>query len=456
MKLFKLTTLSIVLLTIFSGCVSQPKPEVKVKVDNTLPLVKLTKNGTFVDMNAIAFEWSSMDDERVKGIHIYKQVINEQKSKLKYHATLNNRFATHYVDTKVKPDTAYNYSFKSFSKDAESKMSMAKVVNTLPVLQSVSWIQSIQNMPRSAKIIWRPHTNKKVQLYIIERKTLEDNQWTELAKVDSRLNAEYIDEDLKDNFIYKYRVRVKTFDNIISSPSEIVKVVTKSLPISVKDIKTTKNLPKKIEIRWKKTKTEDFDRYNLYRADASDGSYKVIAKLYNNIFVDTIEDDGKIYFYRVSAVEKNGLESIHDKNSVQGMTLVQPKTPMLSSIRLIDGQIELRWENDDIRAKNYTVIKKSKKGWFDAKVEEIVNIKGMKFIDEEIAPNMTYIYQVYALDKFSIKSVPSIETEIITPKSILGNSIKKVLKTKKQKKHIRNKVSNGSKIEEVITPMKDI
>ncbi len=153
MKLWKLTTLSIVLLLILSACTASPKPKEKSKVDNTLPVVELTINGTFIDMNAIAFEWKSIEDERVNGVYIYKQATNDKDSKLSYYKTVNNRFATHFVDTDVKPDTAYTYCFKTFSKDVESKMSKVQVVNSLPVLQSVSWIQSIQNMPSSAKII---------------------------------------------------------------------------------------------------------------------------------------------------------------------------------------------------------------------------------------------------------------------------------------------------------------
>ncbi|WP_373034478.1 fibronectin type III domain-containing protein [Sulfurimonas sp.] len=449
MKLWKLATFCAASLLILSGCGGAiPKPADEIKIDKTLPIVKLTQNGTVEDMNAVAFEWKAIEDERVKGIYIYKQVVSEEAAELEHYKTINNRFTTHYLDRDIKPETTYNYSFKTFSKEAESPMSEVKVVNSLPVLQSVVWIQSIQNMPRTAKIIWRPHANQKVKSYIIERRTLEEDKWSKIATVDGRLNAEFIDVDLKDNFVYKYRVRVLTYDGIVSTPSEIVQVVTKALPISVKHIVATTDLPRKIEINWEKSTTEDFDRYYLYRSETSDGSYELIAKLYNNTFTDVIEEDGKEYFYRVSAVEKNGLESIHDKLSIQGITLIKPETPSLVEAKIAENKIEIKWNNKDPRVKTYTVVKKAKTGWFDAKDEEFVEIKGTKFLDSEIGPNVTYYYQVFAIDEFGIKSQPSIEVEIKTPNTVADNR-------KKEEEITEPNSKTQKKSEEVIIPTQD-
>ena len=75
MKLWNLTTFLTVLILTFSGCVgTSPKP--KAVVDNTLPIITLTKNGTFADMKAVGFEWNSVkDDPRVEGVYIYKKVV---------------------------------------------------------------------------------------------------------------------------------------------------------------------------------------------------------------------------------------------------------------------------------------------------------------------------------------------------------------------------------------------
>ena len=449
MKLQTLVLFCTVSLLVFSGCGSiLPNPSDEIKIDKTLPIVKLTQNGVVEDMTSIAFEWNSITDGRVKGIYIYKQKNNQEGSELRHYKTINNRFATHFLDKDVTPDTSYIYSFKTFSKTAESQMSEMKMLNSLPVLQSVVWIKSIGNMPRAAKLIWRPHSNQKVKLYIIERRTLEENSWKEIATIDGRHNAEYIDTKLKDDYVYKYRIRVETFDNIVSTPSEIVQIVTKPLPSHVKYIVATTDLPRKIVINWEKSTAQDFTSYYLYRSTSSDGSYALIAKLQNHRFEDIIEEDAKEYFYRVSVVEKNGLESIHDKISIQGITLIKPQTPVLSAATIVNNNIEISWKNKDSRVKKYSIVKKSKTGWFDTKEEEFVDIKGTNFLDPEIGPNITYYYIVYAIDAHGIKSNPSIEVQIKTPPSIKDNSKKEEMIQEKPSKPVNKEVK-------VIIPTQD-
>ena len=419
MKLWTLSTFCAASLLVLSGCGATPKPKEEVVTDSTLPMVTLTKNGTVVDMNAIAFEWKSIKDPRVKGIYIYKKNpdTKETKSELEYYKTIESRFTTHYVDIDVVPDTKYSYAFKTFAKDSEGVQSRVIVLNSLPVLESVSWIHSITDMPRSAKIIWRPHTNQKVKSYIVERKTLEDDSWERLAVIEGRLNAEYIDLNLNDNFVYNYRVRVETFDDILSSPSQIVKVITKALPTGISKITTTKNLPKKIRVNWEKSTAKDFGLYYVYRSESVDGSYDLVATLHNNRFEDKIGEDGKSYFYRVSVVDKDGLESKHEKLSIQGMTLQKPETPDVVKVNEVNGNIEITWSSNDSRINTFTVTKTHKKSWIDQVTEDFEGIKGNKFVDREVLADSEYTYIIHGIDKNGIKSEPSIEMKITTKES---------------------------------------
>jgi len=421
MKLWTLSTFCAASLLIFSGCVgSTPTPKEEIVVDESYPVVTLTKNGIIPDMTSIAFEWESIKDPRIEGIYIYKSYPDDNalQGELKYYKTINSRFQTHFLDKDIQPATQYTYAFKTFSKDAEGKQSRVYVVHSLPILKSVSWIYSITDMPRVAKIIWRPHANQKVKSYIIERKTLEKDEWEELATIDGRLNAEYIDTDLKDNYVYKYRIRVETYDGLVSAPSEEVKVVTKALPKGIKHITATRDLPRMIKIDWEKSMTKDFDHYNLYRSDEVDGSYELIATLFNPTFTDKIEEDGKSYFYRVSELDKDGLESKHDKISIQGITLVKPATPGVVQAKLINNsKVELKWSSKDPRVKSFTVTKTEQEGWLKSVSQDIEGITGNKFIDQEIKPDTKYTYIVYGVDENGIKSEPSIEVELKTQES---------------------------------------
>jgi len=455
MKLLTLSTLFTASLLILSGCGgASPKPKDEVVIDNTLPMVTLTKNGTFVDMKAIAFEWKSIKDPRVAGIYIYKKIPStvETESKLEYYKTIESRFPTHYVDIDVIPDKKYSYAFKTFSKNAEGMQSRVIVLNSLPVLESVSWIHSITDMPRSAKIIWRPHSNQKVKSYIIERKTLEDEKWSELAVIEGRLNAEFIDLNLKDNFVYNYRVRVHTYDDITSSPSKIVKVITKALPKGMSKITTTKNLPKKIKVNWEKSTAKDFGLYYVYRSESVDGSYDLLATLHNNKFEDKIEEDGKSYFYRVSVVDKDGLESKHEKLSIQGMTLQKPETPDVVKVNEVGNSIEITWSSSDKRIKTFTITKIYKKSWVDQVSEEFEGVKANRFVDKEILPDSEYTYIIYGVDSHGIKSEPSIEMKIKTKES------NKIIPVKKEviQEEIVDAPLQEVEVKETISPVQDL
>lgn len=417
MRLSTLTTLLTASLLLFSGCAElTPTPKKEMKVDKTLPVISLTRDGVITDMKTVAFEWKSISDPRVQGIYVYKESPSKENKGLQYYKTIDTRYSTHFVDRDVVPNTKYSYAFRTFSKNAEGVNSKLFRVKTLPVLQSVSWIHAIQGLPRMAKIIWRPHLSERVDKYIIERKSLEDDEWKEIAELSGRLNAEYIDTDLDDNRVYFYRVRVETYDGIISTPSQVVKSVTKPLPKQIVNLHATTNLPKKIELTWAASQAKDFRRYYLYRANDVDGNYQLIAKLYNNHFTDKIKEDGKVYFYSVSQIDKDGLESEH-QNSVMGKTLVKPNAPAIVSAKFIGNKVELKWDQTDPRSVSYNVARESKKGWFKNVTKTYKGIKSHKFIDTNIEPDKLYTYTVYSVDANGIVSAPSIPVEIKTPES---------------------------------------
>lgn len=459
MKLLTLITLCTASLLIISGCSGKgPVPKKEAVVDETLPMVILTKNGTIADTNTIALEWEAIDDQRVNGVYIYKVVLDgnnksDKGDKDDYYDTVNSRFSTHYLDTKIEPNSKYSYYFKTYSDKAESKKSQITTITSLPQMESVTWIHSRQSMPKSAKIIWRPHVNEKVKAYIVQRRTLQESNWNDVATVNGRLNAEFIDKDLKDNFTYKYRVRVLTFDNIISKPSDEVTVVTKELPSEVTQITASTDLPKKIQINWKHSDTKDFLTYRVYRSKTIDGTYETVTDTKNNSYLDTLEEDGKEHFYRVSVFDKDKLESISKNYTAMGRTLVKPAAPSMVEAKFVDGRVKLSWSNSDSRAKSFIVQKEHKKGFFETKKDDFQNIKSSEFVDSEIEAGETYYYKILSVDANGIKSEPSIEAIFnVKEGAVKATSTPKAEKKIEQPK--AKKIVNEPN-EEIVVPMQD-
>jgi fibronectin type 3 domain-containing protein len=275
------------------------------------------------------------------------------------------------------------------------------------MIAPISFFQSAGNMPRSAKLLWRPHPNTRINSYVIERQNVTNQKWTEIKTIEGRLNAEYIDHDLKDAQVYYYRVRAITFDKLSTEPSETAKVVTKPLPPEIKNITATTTLPKAIALKWDASPLADLSHYNIYRAASSNGNYTYRVKLTETNFIDTTKEDGEPFYYKITAVDKDGLESPMGSTLTQGISLVKPHTPIAYDGKINQNGVDLVWNNDDSRIVSYTVIKTTKTSWINREIVEINNIKENKFHDSSIKPDTGYIYEIVGVDKDDIRSLPT-------------------------------------------------
>ncbi|NPA73073.1 MAG: fibronectin type III domain-containing protein [Epsilonproteobacteria bacterium] len=417
MKKLILSISSALLILFVSGCQNiTPTPQ-KVVIDPSMPTVKDIK--ILTDMTEVAFEWKPVYNDAIKGYYIYRSDPLKKDGKLHKIATIDDRYVSHYVDTKLVPGTTYFYKMSTFSdKYRESEPSEIVEAKTMPLLSSVPFIKAISGLPHRIKIIWRPDPNPRVAKYIIQRNDLTDLKWTDIAIIDGRLNAEYIDKDLPDNKTYRYRVKVETYDGIVSTPSQVVEGSTKPLPPMVTGLRASRDLPKRIELRWDKNPRKDIAYYKVYRAVTPYLFYSYLAKTKDTKFDDLIGKDGVARYYKVTAVDDQGLESPKQENPVMGTTLSIPKTPIIKNVVLRGSTVVISWEPGDDRAVKYTVIKRVGSG-FDTKTTKYINIYKNSYVDVDIVPGMSYKYSIIAIDKYGIESEPSEEISIEIPK---GNS----------------------------------
>ena len=143
-------------------------------------------------MNSVGFEWEKISNHRIHGVNIYRGNTSQGTQSFQRIGTVGNRYATHFVDTHVKADSIYRYTFSTFSLGKESRRSEPIEVRTLPVFSAVTFVKAYKVGPSVVKLLWKPHANPSIDAYIVER-SVNGGEWKFVSQVQGQLMAEYID-----------------------------------------------------------------------------------------------------------------------------------------------------------------------------------------------------------------------------------------------------------------------
>lgn len=418
--------LSAVSIALLSGCQMQQKLQEPQKpvINQQLPQIDSDSIKMIPDVNSVALEWTRSHDRAVNGYHIYRAEAKES-TQLQRIATLDTRYASHYLDTAdIKPNTTYVYAISAKgSENFESLSSKNIAVTTLPPMEPISLFNAISNLPRQIKLIWRPHPDKKVAEYQIEKRLPESTEWKKLATVKGRLQVEFIDTNLEDDRIYFYRIKAISFDKVSSEYSLDAKAQTKPLPQGVSNVTVSNNLPKAIELKWQPSATNDVEYYNIYKNSTDWGMYSAVAQVPANTtaFQDKIGEDGVNKFYKITAVDVDGLESKISKTPVMGVTLPKPEKPIITLAQIADDKVILNWKAGDKRTKSFVVYKSVRESWLKsnkiefAKMNNDLGAMFQRIEDKDIVRGVEYKYTVEAVDEFGIVSEESPAAALVLP-----------------------------------------
>ncbi len=373
-----------------------------MKIDSSLPQVSGLKY--IADIDSIAFEWGTLNSfTDIQGYYLYRKTVEDSSYKLI--ATIPSRFSTHYVDSELTPNTTYLYRIASYNSKGDSSIASEPIKATTQSLAPLSFAQAIGNYPKKIKLLWSPHTDLRVNGYLIQRTT--DKDFVDVTVINNRLAAEYIDIGLEDNTQYHYRIFALSGNNVKSQPSELLSAKTKPAPPIPQGVFASFDLPKQVRISWQPSMQKDVVLYRVYRSVLGGISQEQIGEVPvpETSFIDKSEIDGVRYGYYVVAVDKDGLMSNFQKDAIIGGTLPAPEAPKIQSIRFENGKVAINWVAGDERSVQYT-INKQEDGFFPKK-ERFISIPYTYFYDSEVVLGEKYLYNVIALDKNGLESVPS-------------------------------------------------
>jgi len=198
-----------------SGCATQGM----LAVGNDATLPKITQVKHIVTKSSVGFEWPAIRDSRVIGIKVYRAIPqNTRDQKYTKIASIDDRYATHFVDRNIAPNQTYLYTFTTYSLLKESLPGIVIKVHTPEAFEPVSFIKTYISDKGVVKILWNPHPSPEISEYIIERK-IAGGEWKYLALVKGRLMPEYIDKSAAIGYHYSYRVIARSSSGVKALPS---------------------------------------------------------------------------------------------------------------------------------------------------------------------------------------------------------------------------------------------
>ncbi len=413
-KLTPIILLAVSLL-IFSGCSAGKDYSLggmqlpsfgEKKLDRGLPTIKELKAKT--DMSKVALEWQPIKDKRIAGYRVFR---GDNKNGFKLIATIKDRFQSHYVDTDLYQSINYTYKVSSYTNDGRvSMVSTAKVAKTGKQLASPILLEASKNYPDRIKLIWKVHPDRVTNSYIVEKRDLDKNRWRRIATLKDRLTVEYIDKNVKPAQEYSYRIRAKSYDNVTSNPSNIVKGFSKKLPNVTTWTKATDNLPRMINLIWRSAnKPKEVDHYNIYSSSLENSMFTFLKSTKETKFTDRFNSDGNIRYYKITTIDHDGLESPRSETvATLGATIGASRGPKIERGVVQENSIYLEWRDLDGKARKYTVVKKYWDGWRAKKIK-ITDFKKTKFTDTKVKAGTKYTYYIISVDKHGIESTPSKE-----------------------------------------------
>jgi fibronectin type 3 domain-containing protein len=226
MKKLTLVPLTLISALLLNGC--NPSALTGHQLDLNLPKINNVK--AVAGSTYVAFEWQSLANKGLDGVNIYRTegdgtVYSKTKQLVKV-GTVSNRFSSHYVDTALHQNSRYTYTFTTIKGGFESAHGQVIDVKTLPPFDAVTFFQAFQKAPNTIKMIWRPHSDKRVKMYKIER-SINGQPWKWVDSVKHRMMSEFIDTYVAPGNSYAYRIIAVGFDDSISKPSKVVTILAR-------------------------------------------------------------------------------------------------------------------------------------------------------------------------------------------------------------------------------------
>lgn len=259
--------------------------------------------------------WSPHQDGRVIGYIIERK---DKNGKFKEIANIKNRLLVEYLDLDLEDQTTYVYQIKAYNANKTFSAPTKTIQATTKQKPSpVTNFQATTHLKQQITLTWDLHPNKEVTSYKLLRSGFTG--FSTIATIPSQTNT-YQDSIDKNGATYQYKIIAVDKDGIDSLESPAITGATLGIP-STPNITYAQIENGAVVLRWNPTDNRATE-YIVYKKDSA---FFGETLRYRNVltpeFIDHEIKAGEKYYYRISAVDENGLES----EQTQEITLSLPK-----------------------------------------------------------------------------------------------------------------------------------
>ncbi|MBN1613580.1 MAG: hypothetical protein JW950_03845 [Deltaproteobacteria bacterium] len=257
----------------------------------------------------IDVSWTPSPQTEVQGYNLYwsREKIGQYELLKKIEGRLN----TAYSDAsrgleRLDDDATYYYTIRAYNRvDVESDPSEVASGTTKAVPSKPQGLGGESQKVREVPLSWSANPESDIDTYHIYRAPGKDGgEFDRIAKV--RGGTYYVDKDLKDGMVYRYRILAEDQDGLVSAFSDVITVETKSRPKRPGAF-TADLRGGRVELRWKANAETDIAYYTVYEKRFF--GLEKIETVQKTGFVEPAPEKGKKKTYVVTASSLDGLES---------------------------------------------------------------------------------------------------------------------------------------------------
>lgn len=372
-----------------------------ITVDSMPPEVPSLRVDSVSETSAV-LNWDCSDNVGVTSYEVYRN--NE---------LVKTTSANSYEDNSLEDGTEYVYYVIAYDNAGNKTSSDTVIVNTKfdmtkPVIVSLSPASGNYSGAITLKVAARD--NRSVKTIVIQTSADKKN-WENAAEIETNGGAstsvEYALTPVNDGVVYVRAYAVNS-RGITGEASSAVQYNFDSSAPDVPSNVTVSLEGSRIEVRWTAPDDEDTAYFKVYRK-TSDSDYILIKDNYKYLnYFDTDIDLGTEYTYCVTAVDKNGNESVKSEAVTGGVTDDNVKPEILSvypenGAVLDTNQLVGVSARDNFRLDSITIECRPENGeWTSVFTENNINIyaKAVQFeLDTSAFTTGRYEIRAYAKDK---------------------------------------------------------